>query len=255
VVGGIVCGASVSKELAWIDGVLCGGVAEPLVRVWAYAAPAVVLGCSARVSAEMGARARAAGVELCVRQSGGGAVLTGPWVLGATVLLPSRHPLVVPSIPQSYRWFGLVHSAWLHNMGIVGARAVRQPQLEDRNLAWACFARVSHWEVEVSGRKIVGLAQARRRSGVLLSSAALIAAPPWQLLCDVLEVSHAHAAILAERTLSCAQITARCPAAEALARPLLTRLLRAVHAAGHRTCPRTDAHERTGAPDRTGSAG
>lgn len=253
-VEGIVCGASISQELAWIDGALCGGVAEPLVRVWAYDAPAVVFGCSARVSAEMGARARAAGVELCVRQSGGGAVLTGPWVLGATVLLPSRHPLVVPSIAQSYRWFGLAHCAWLHRMGI-GARAVRQPQLEDRNLAWACFARVSHWEVEVSGRKIVGLAQARRRSGVLLSSAALIAAPPWQLLCDVLEVSHAHAAILAERTLSYAQITARCPAPEALARPLLTRLLRAVHAAGHRPCPRTDARERTAQADWATSTG
>jgi lipoate-protein ligase A len=193
-------------------------------------------------------------VELCVRQSGGGAVLAGPWVLGATVILPSRHPLVVSSIPQSYRWFGLAHAAWLQGMGI-GARAVRHPQPEDRSLAWACFASVSHWELEVSGRKIVGLAQARRRSAVLLSSAALIAAPPWQLLCDVLEASHAHAAILAERTLSYAQITGRCPAAEALARPLLTRLLGAVHATGHRSCPRTDARECAAPADRTGGAG
>jgi lipoate-protein ligase A len=124
---GIVCGASVSQELAWIDGALCGGVAEPLVRVWADCAPAVVLGCSARVSAEMGARARAASVELCVRQSGGGAVLAGPWLLGTSVILPPRHPLAVSSIPQSYRWFGLAHAAWLQEMGI-GARAVRHLQ-------------------------------------------------------------------------------------------------------------------------------
>ena len=54
--------------------------------------------------------------------------------------------------------------------------------------------------------KIVGLAQARRRNGVLLASAVLLEPPPWALLCNVMNKPLAQAAALAGRTSSCARM-------------------------------------------------
>jgi lipoate-protein ligase A len=217
-------GATARQEQEWIAMVLREPVSQPALRVWAYRAPAVVLGCSGRSTAAMSERAAAAGVDLCIRPTGGGAVLAGPWLLGTSVVLPPQHPLVVASIPQSFRWFGLAHAAWLQTMGIAAA-AVPTPAAQRRSeLPWACFAGLSHWEVEAGGSKIVGLAQARRRHGVLLSSAILIAPPPWELLCDLLGEPRADVAVLAGRTSSCTQLVGQLAAAEALAPSLLQHL-------------------------------
>jgi lipoate-protein ligase A len=222
--------ATAQQEQKWIAFALRERVTQPAVRVWAYGAAAVVLGCSGRSTPAMQERAIAAGVELCTRQTGGGAVLAGPWLLGTSVILPPRHPLIVASVPESFRWFGLGHAAWLRSIGIA-ARAVPTAQVpRGRAFQWACFASLSHWEVEAGSGKIVGLAQCRQRNGVLFSSAILVAAPPWELLCDVLGESRAYAAALARRTISCTQILARPAAAEALAPSLLLRLATALQA-------------------------
>ena len=233
VAGSAVCRATAREQQGWLAAALGALAVEPAVRVWEYTAPAVVLGCSQRPSADLTRRAAAAGVPVFVRQTGGGAVLAGPWMLGATVVLPPRHPLVATSIPQSYRWFGVAHAAWLQGIG-VDARAVPHAAASlDPTASWACFASLAPWEVEAGGGKIVGLAQARRRNGIAFSSAALIAPPPWELLCDVLEKPRTHAATLARRTSSCSQIVGRRAAADTLARSLLARL--AAHAAAPRS--------------------
>jgi lipoate-protein ligase A len=219
---------SAQQELDWIELALREPLARPALHVWDYAAPAVVLGCSARPSGAMLERARAAGVLLCRRPTGGGAVLAGPWLLGASVALPARHPLAEAGIARSFRWFGLAHAAWLRGIG-VAARAVPEARaLRESALPWACFASLSHWEVEAGGGKIVGLAQCRRRNGTVFSSAVLVAAPPWELLCSVLGEPRSHAALLAERTRSCAQLLARPPQAGALAPSLLECLAGAI---------------------------
>jgi len=216
--------ATVGEQQDWIGTALAAPLAEPLVRVWIHSAPAVVLGCSQRPSTGMRLRAAHAGVELCVRRSGGGAVLAGPWMLGATVVLPPRHPRVVASIPSSYRWFGVAHVAWLREIG-VDARAVRSVGAPgDPSLSWACFAGLSYCEVEVGGGKIVGLAQARRRHAILFSSAALIAPPPWELLCEVFGRPGTQAVALAKCTSSCRQVLGRPPPADSLARSLWAQL-------------------------------
>jgi lipoate-protein ligase A len=172
----------------------------------------------------MSKRATEAGVDLCVRQSGGGAVLAGPWLLGASIVLPAEHPLVDASIPRSFRWLGRAHASWLQSIG-VAAHAVSSPAAPlDGELSWACFARLSHWEAEADGRKIVGLAQARRRNGVLFSAATLIGPPPWELLCDVLGEPRSHAAALARQTSSCNQLLGEVAPPEALAHSLLAHL-------------------------------
>ena len=53
--------------------------------------------------------------------------------------------------------------------------------------AWACYGSLSPWElVDSEGRKLVGLAQQRRRDANLLVSGLLAGAPDWPLLCRAL---------------------------------------------------------------------
>jgi len=219
-----VCAATARQEQEWIAFALREPVSQPAVRVWAYAAAAVVLGCSGRSTPAMHERAAAAGTELCIRPSGGGAVLAGPWLLGTSVILPPQHPLAVASIVEGFRWFGLCHAAWLQSIGIAARAVPSAVAPHGRALPWACFASLSHWEVEAGRGKIVGLAQLRRRNGVLFSSAALVAPPPWELLCDVLGEPPEDAAVLAARTASCRDILGVQTTAEALAPSLLMRL-------------------------------
>ena len=206
--------AAPAEEQAWNERHLKWPVRAPLIAAWRYRGPAVVLGCSQRPDAAMSAAARSAGVSLVERRSGGGAVLTGPWLLGVSVVLPRDHPLVVPSITESYRWFGAAHAAALRRAGIecqavdvttalAVARSWRSPPAGTAT-RWACFGALSPWEVMTAGgRKLVGLAQVRRRTGALLVSGTLLAAMDWTVLCRVVDGSASAAVQLGERASSC----------------------------------------------------
>jgi lipoate-protein ligase A len=200
-----------TAEHDWNAEALATPVTAPALRLWRYDAPALVLGPSQRGDAGLEARARAAGATVVTRMTGGGAVLCGPWLLGLSVVLPPDHPRVRPSLRESYRWLGEALAAWLERQG-VPARAVGDPPPRPAaDVAWACFAGVSHWEVESGGRKIVGLAQARRRNGTLLSVGILAGPTPWALLCELMGQPAAIAAELARRTVSVEEIIGRRP--------------------------------------------
>lgn len=223
-----VCAADAAVEQSWIASALSEPVLAPRLRIWTYLRPAVVLGRSRRADEIVEEEAARAGLQLCIRPSGGGAVLAGPWLLGASVILPPQHALVTASIPRSFRWLGEAHAFWLRDIG-VAARAVGTPSVsDDKALSWACFGSLSHWEVEAGGRKIVGLAQARRRHGVLLSAGVLLSPPPWEVLCEVLGQDAAQASALARRTISCSETLGQPRDAEALASSLLHALSAAV---------------------------
>ena len=208
---------------------------RPAVRVWAYPRPAVVLGRSGRPDAGIAARARDAGVDLCVRASGGGAVLAGPWLLSASVLLPPDHPLVLPSIARSFGWLGRAYCDWLEALGVRADAATGPDPRRDDPLAWACFAGLSYGEVAVDGRKLVGLSQARQRHGVLFASGLLVSPSPWPLLCTVMGRPAEHADAMARRTVTFAEASgSSAPAtalAETLAQPLLDALCAALRVA------------------------
>ena len=230
--------AAATEEQAWNERQLNRPVRAPLIAAWRYRVPAVVLGCSQRPDATMSAAARAAGVALVERRSGGGAVLAGPWLLGVSVLLPRDHPLVVPSITESYRWFGEAHAAALRRAGIE-CQAVRAPTAlaVDRwrrsspagtTARWACFGALSPWEVMTAGgRKLVGLAQVRRRTGALLVSGTLLAVPDWSVLCRVVDSASA-AAQLGERASSCEAELGRPVQPDRMARLIVDELQHAI---------------------------
>ena len=165
----------------------------PRWRVWTYDLPAVVLGCSQRRLRD-GVQQRLAGrAELLERDSGGGAVLEGPWLVSASVVLPHAHPWACDGLIDSYRRLAQLHVAALNEFGVAArALAPRElPRANDssaiRGVDWACFGGLSPWEVvDAQGRKLVGLAQRRRQTGVLLVAGTLIGVADWSLLCDAM---------------------------------------------------------------------
>lgn len=163
-----------------------------------------------------------------VRSSGGGAVLSGPWLLRAAVVLPRSHALVQHGPAAAARWYGEIHCRWLHAQGI-GAAALYRGATVDH---WACFAGRVAGEVVVGDRKIVGIAQAWRGQTILLSAGTLIAPPPWALLCDSLRRAPDAAAALAVLTINAQEYLRRPVDARVWAEDLLVFLRLAVTQGG-----------------------
>ena len=180
-----------AAEQAWNDAVFEGGpVTAPVLRLWRYRAPAVVLGRSQQALAR---RAREGheggdgneGLPLVERRAGGGAVLVGPWMLGLSLVVPVDHGWVAGrAIGASYVDLGQAITGAMRDLGVTAATPATEAEARRAPpaLAWACFAGVTAQEVLVEGRKLVGLAQRRHRHGVLFVAGVLVDPVPWTLL-------------------------------------------------------------------------
>ncbi|GHO84277.1 lipoyl protein ligase domain-containing protein [Dictyobacter formicarum] len=161
---------------------------DPATIYWSLAQPAgLVLGFSQKESI-LNPAARAAGsFPVYHRRAGGTAVLVGPTLLSLDVVLPADHPLHLPDLVESYRWFG---ESWVATLAQLGAhtrmvtpaeahaqRALRR-QSETREYEMlmnrACYGSLSPYEVVVGQRKVVGFDMIRRRAGSLLQAGVLL---------------------------------------------------------------------------------
>lgn len=226
------------QEQLWNAGQLALPVTEPRLRLWTYRAPGVVLGCAQTALRERLNGTYALAGSLVQRGSGGGAVLTGPWMVSASIVLPPGHALAGPGTVSSYRWLGALHAGLLRDAGIdayaIPPEQVRLRQAEaDARLKWACYGGLSPWEVVVGARKIVGLAQMRKRTGVLITSGTLIATPDWSLLCEALGQAGGDAALLDACTTSYAEQLGAPVLAEVLAERLHHMLTDVLGEASH----------------------
>ena len=218
-----------AREQRWNECQLAEPVLQPRMKVWTYREGAIVLGRSQHALADRPAGdagglfpegladSEAVRLPLVKRGAGGGAVLVGPWLLSASLLLPLDDPrMATTSVADSYRWLGEAMVETLAELG-VAARAVppaeRIPAPE--RLAWACFAGVAPWEVVVDdpatgvARKLVGFAQRRSRHGVLLALGVLVQPAPWRLLAQTLGHPVALADELAATTVDLASVSPR----------------------------------------------
>ena len=218
-----------AREQRWNERQLAEPVLQPRMKVWTYREGAIVLGRSQHALADRPAGdagglfpegladSKAVRLPLVKRGAGGGAVLVGPWLLSASLLLPLDDPrMATTSVADSYRWLGEAMVETLAELG-VAARAVppaeRIPAPE--RLAWACFAGVAPWEVVVDdpatgvARKVVGFAQRRSRHGVLLALGVLVQPAPWRLLAQTLGHPVALADELAATTVDLASVSPR----------------------------------------------
>lgn len=216
-----------AREQRWNERQLAEPVLQPRMKVWTYREGAIVLGRSQHAladrpagdagssSPENLADSDAVRLPLVKRGAGGGAVLVGPWLLSASLLLPLDDPrMATTSVADSYRWLGEAMVETLAELGVT-ARAVppaeRIPAPE--RLAWACFAGVAPWEVVVDdpatgvARKVVGFAQRRSRHGVLLALGVLVQPAPWRLLAQTLGHPAALADELAATTVDLASVS------------------------------------------------
>lgn len=209
----------VGAEQAWNERALAEPVRQPTLRYWRHPQAGVVLGASQYKLLPALAPQQ---VEVVARRAGGGAVLAGPWMLSASVLLPPEHALARGGIGPGYEWLGTHIAAVLQALGLPAQPA---PHKRDAGaLGWACFAGVSPWEVLLDGRKIVGLAQRRSRTGVLLAAGLLLDTPDWPLLCTVMGRPRDECAALASCTADAHQALGFVPDAGALAGALAQRL-------------------------------
>ena len=227
-----------AREQRWNERQLAEPVLHPRMKVWTYREGAIVLGRSqhaladrpaagsmsdaaaddaGRVPPDGPADSEAVRLPLVKRGAGGGAVLVGPWLLSASLLLPLDDPrMAMTSVADSYRWLGEAMVETLAELGVM-ARTVppaeRIPAPE--RLAWACFAGVAPWEVVVDdpttgvARKLVGFAQRRSRHGVLLALGVLVQPAPWRLLAQTLGHPVALADELAATTVDLVSVSPR----------------------------------------------
>jgi lipoate-protein ligase A len=122
------------------------------------------------------------GLALVRRGTGGGAVLCDESYLMLDIALPPGDPRVLDDVTESYRWLAEQLVSTLGELGfrdlaLVQPTALRRLDEAAREAGRrACFAGLGPYELlDADGRKLVGLAQRRRRGGMLLQAAAYLA--------------------------------------------------------------------------------
>lgn len=161
---------AIERSVALLDGLRHDGTPD---RVWWHVTePALVLGRGSPIRVDEEA-CRAKGIRIVRRRSGGGPVLWTEQVLALDVAVPRSHPLWSPDIVASYRWLGTALAQAVaafvpdaHAVDPADARSLNDPTIA----AQACYGGVSPWEVMSGVRKLVGLSQIRRSTGLLLQA-------------------------------------------------------------------------------------
>lgn len=156
----------------------------PVLRWYRSTTPAIVLGRGQGALAVDGGA-----VEVVTRFSGGGAVWLSPDVLALDVLVPSGHPWAGDRLTELFDHVG---RAWLAGLTALGvpdlvryrgpSTARRRGSARERLLAAVCYATRGRGEILWHDRKLVGLAQRRRRHGAMVQCGLLYRWGPRTLL-------------------------------------------------------------------------
>ncbi len=142
------------------------------LRWYHFDPPALLLGSSQQPRVIDATASMQAGLSVYRRSSGGGVVLGDKTLLMLDLVLPREHPLYLDNVTESYRWLG---EAWVEALRKLGLPASTIPIAEARAdsqtlagpLRHVCFGGLSPYEAVVAWRKVVGLAQIRRKAGAL----------------------------------------------------------------------------------------
>jgi lipoate-protein ligase A len=157
----------------------------PAQRWYVVDRPAVVLGLALhrRAASVLDLeRCAQAGIEVLERRAGGGAVLLDQHMLCYAVAVRLPDPRVPDDLTLSYRWLGEHFAARLLRLGVPARRVEVQEARADVAqhrgdlLADTCYGLLSPHEVVVGSawRKVVGLAQVRRRHAALFQVGILL---------------------------------------------------------------------------------
>lgn len=207
---------------------------QPAVRWYSASSPALIIGKGQSPEHVDLTACYDAGVLLHRRSSGGTAVLMTRDLLMLDVALPTTHRLYTFDVTQSYRWFGELWEAALHALG-VAARVIAVDEARadtsmlDPLTRRVCFGGISPYEVAVDRRKIVGLAQVRRRYGILLQAGIYIHWEPYRLVrllnLEPAERTHLEETLLARTTGLMEHHHAPAESAESLTNQVMTAFM------------------------------
>lgn len=141
------------------------GDQPPTLRLYAWQPACLSLGIGQSASDSVEAEIHARGWDIVRRPTGGRAILHID-ELTYSLALPPHHSLTMLSIVDSYRQ---ISRALMHALQILGAAPVSQRRDSEaaKRPGPVCFETPSHYEITVGGRKLVGSAQMRRKSGLL----------------------------------------------------------------------------------------
>ena len=175
--------AQLAKSAALLAGLEQTGA--PALRWYRISPPALLLGSAQRLHEIDAAACRAAGIRLHRRGSGGGVVLADSTLLLLDLVLPHDDPRYRYDVTESYRWLGEVWAVALRALGldarsVAVAEARADAQELDPLTRRVCFGALSPYEVAVGPRKVVGLAQIRRRAGALFQAGVYLQWAPWR---------------------------------------------------------------------------
>lgn len=156
---------------------------RPTLRIFAWEPPALSLGYGQPLDDRIDvAAARALGIGLVRRPTGGSAILhEGPdlevtySVVAAAGDFPGADDLLA-----TYRWIGAALEAGLARLGVPAAMVPVQPSNPAAMPAF-CFARTGSYELEVTGKKVVGSAQRRQGSAFLQHGSIMLGTTPDRL--------------------------------------------------------------------------
>lgn len=156
----------------------------PTLRWYRTTTPAIVLGRGQGTVAVVGD-----GIEVVGRFSGGGAVWLSPDVLSLDVLVPGDHPWVADQLSTLFDHVGAIWLRALRSLGVPhlsvhegASTARRRGSAREQLLAAVCYATRGRGEVLWQDRKLVGLAQRRRRHAAMVQCGLLRRWRPERLL-------------------------------------------------------------------------
>jgi len=198
----------------------------PRRTVWVHdvTGPALVLGSRQPDEVVDRRAADAAGVAVVRRRSGGGAVyVDAASVVWVDLVIPPGDPLADDDVARATHWVGDAWAAALADgPDAPGRYRVHRGPLERSE--WSeqvCFAALGPGEVTLDGRKVVGIAQRRTRSGTWFQTAALLRWDP----ADVVDLLAIDPAVRADARRDLAPVAAPAPVGrDALVAALLRRL-------------------------------
>ncbi len=156
--------SNMAIDEAILEAVILGN-SPPTLRFYGWSPPCLSLGRNQPLAEANLAACRAAGVDVVRRPSGGQAVLHSEELTYSMTLLQSD-PRSEGGVQESYRRLSEGLLVGLRQLGVEAVQAGGTRQAEGPPSP-ICFDRPSDYEITVSGCKLIGSAQWRRRGGVL----------------------------------------------------------------------------------------
>jgi lipoyl(octanoyl) transferase len=145
----------------------CGrGHSLPTLRLYAWEPPCLSLGYAQPLTDVDLVRLRSLGWDLVRRPTGGRAVLHTD-ELTYSVIAPPDEPRLAGSVLESYNRLAQALLSALRSLGLPADIQDKKDRPVARNTNPVCFEIPSTYEITVSGKKLIGSAQARRSDGVL----------------------------------------------------------------------------------------